>query len=106
MYYVINLEIVNIFGNGQGNVDAILMVHTPQEFNREPVIPIYSARPDQVEKALRHVYNVATNKLKGKELELLVAILPDNNGSLYGMHPSLLIHWLQPFFAYCLNMVQ
>ncbi|URD98566.1 hypothetical protein MUK42_30674 [Musa troglodytarum] len=54
------------------------------EFSREPVIPIYSARPDQVEKALRHVYNAATNKLKGKELELLVAILPDNNGSLYG----------------------
>lgn len=25
------------------------------------------------------------NKLKGKELELLLAILPDNNGSLYGM---------------------
>ncbi|WOL14109.1 protein argonaute PNH1-like isoform X2 [Canna indica] len=54
------------------------------EFNREPVIPIYSSRPDQVEKALRHVYNAATNKLKGKELELLIAILPDNNGSLYG----------------------
>ncbi|KAG6481846.1 hypothetical protein ZIOFF_058468 [Zingiber officinale] len=54
------------------------------EFNREPVIPIHSARPDQVGKALRHVYTAATNKLKGKELELLVAILPDNNGSLYG----------------------
>ncbi|KAF8400717.1 hypothetical protein HHK36_014017 [Tetracentron sinense] len=54
------------------------------EFNREPVIPIYSARPDQVEKALKYVYNAATNKLKGKELELLIAILPDNNGSLYG----------------------
>lgn len=55
-----------------------------QDFNREPVIPIYSARPDQVEKALKHVYNAALNKLKGKELELLLAILPDNNGSLYG----------------------
>ncbi|XP_074558226.1 protein argonaute PNH1-like [Curcuma longa] len=54
------------------------------EFNREPVIAIHSAKPEQVEKALRHVYNAATNKLKGKELELLVAILPDNNGSLYG----------------------
>ncbi|KAL0903812.1 hypothetical protein M5K25_025865 [Dendrobium thyrsiflorum] len=54
------------------------------EFNREPVIPIYSARPDQVEKALKHVYNMAMNKLKGKELELLLAILPDSNGSLYG----------------------
>nr|CAD1842976.1 unnamed protein product [Ananas comosus var. bracteatus] len=46
------------------------------DFNREPVIPIYSARPDQVEKALKHVYNAALNKLKGKELELLLAILP------------------------------
>ncbi|RID60648.1 hypothetical protein BRARA_F03787 [Brassica rapa] len=54
------------------------------EFNPEPVIPIYSARPDQVEKALKHVYHTAMNKTKGKELELLLAILPDNNGSLYG----------------------
>ncbi|KAL5975230.1 hypothetical protein ACLOJK_031909 [Asimina triloba] len=54
------------------------------EFSREPVIPIYSARPDQVEKALKYVYNASMNKLKGKELELLLAILPDNNGSLYG----------------------
>ncbi|KAL0376661.1 UNVERIFIED_CONTAM: protein argonaute 10 [Sesamum calycinum] len=54
------------------------------EFNPEPVIPIYVARPDQVEKALKHVYHACMNKLKGKELELLLAILPDNNGSLYG----------------------
>ncbi|GFP86048.1 protein argonaute 10 [Phtheirospermum japonicum] len=54
------------------------------EFNPEPVISIYNARPDQVEKALKHVYHACMNKLKGKELELLLAILPDNNGSLYG----------------------
>ncbi|CAO2822761.1 unnamed protein product [Amaranthus hypochondriacus] len=54
------------------------------EFNPEPVIPIHSARPDQVKKALRHVYNAAASKLEGKELELVIAILPDNNGSLYG----------------------
>ncbi|KAK9149760.1 hypothetical protein Scep_008517 [Stephania cephalantha] len=54
------------------------------EFNREPVIPIHSARPENVEKALKYVYNAAMNELKGKELELLIAILPDNNGSLYG----------------------
>ncbi|KAH7681813.1 eukaryotic translation initiation factor 2C protein [Dioscorea alata] len=54
------------------------------EFNHEPVIPIYAARPEQVEKALKHVYNAAMHKLRGKELELLLAILPDNNGSLYG----------------------
>ncbi|XP_019192368.1 PREDICTED: protein argonaute PNH1-like [Ipomoea nil] len=54
------------------------------EFNCEPVIPIYSAKPDQVKKALNYVYNVAANKPGGKELELLIAILPDNNGPLYG----------------------
>ncbi|KAM3713994.1 hypothetical protein ACJW31_01G297700 [Castanea mollissima] len=54
------------------------------EFNRDPVIPIYSARPDQVKKALKYVYYAAASKLEGKELELLIAILPDNNGSLYG----------------------
>ena len=62
-----------------------------QEFNPEPVIPIYNARPENVEKALKHVYHAAMNKTKGKELELLLAILPDNNGSLYGM----------PFYAHC-----
>ncbi|PSS33832.1 Protein argonaute like [Actinidia chinensis var. chinensis] len=54
------------------------------EFNPEPVIPIYTAKPEHVEKALKHVYHASMNKLKGKELELLFAILPDNNGSLYG----------------------
>lgn len=54
------------------------------EFNPEPVIPIYTARPEHVEKALKHVYHASINKFKGKELELLLAILPDNNGSLYG----------------------
>ncbi|XP_010259157.1 PREDICTED: protein argonaute 10-like isoform X2 [Nelumbo nucifera] len=55
------------------------------EFNPEPVIPIYTTRPEQVEKALKHVYHAAMNKLKGKELELLLVILPDNNGSLYDL---------------------
>ncbi|KAF3658774.1 plasma membrane-associated cation-binding protein 1-like [Capsicum annuum] len=55
-----------------------------KEFNCEPVIPIYYARPDQAKKALNYVYNAAASKLRGKELELLIAILPDNNGSLYG----------------------
>lgn len=56
-----------------------------QDFNCEPVLPIYSARPDQVKKALKYVYHAAAKKLEGKELELLIAILPDSNGSLYGM---------------------
>lgn len=64
--------------------NQLIIVLLLQEFNPDPVIPIYCARPDQVEKALRHVYQACVNKLKGKELELLLAILPDNNGSLYG----------------------
>jgi len=59
-----------------------------QEFSLDPVIPIYSARPDMVKKALKYVHSAVRDKLGGKELELLIAILPDNNGSLYGMIPS------------------
>ncbi|KAL6281772.1 hypothetical protein ACE6H2_018653 [Prunus campanulata] len=55
-------------------------------FNPEPVLPPFSARPDQVEKVLKTRYHDAMTKLRvqGKELDLLVVILPDNNGSLYG----------------------
>lgn len=68
----------------QLNLNGFILYLSCQEFNSEPVIPIYSAKPDQVKKALNYVYNVAANKLGGKELELLIAILPDNNGPLYG----------------------
>ncbi|KAH9619822.1 hypothetical protein KSS87_003277 [Heliosperma pusillum] len=54
------------------------------EFNPEPVIPVHSARPDQVKKALKYILSSAASKLEGKELELVIAILPDSNGSLYG----------------------
>ncbi|KAI5433160.1 protein argonaute 1 [Lathyrus oleraceus] len=53
-------------------------------FNPEPVLPPLSARPDQVEKVLRRRYHDAKTKLQGKEPDLLIVILPDNNGSLYG----------------------
>ncbi|KAL9224351.1 hypothetical protein vseg_000394 [Gypsophila vaccaria] len=53
-------------------------------FNPEPVIPVFSARPDQVEKALKTRFHDAMTKLQQRELDLLIAILPDNNGSLYG----------------------
>lgn len=47
-----------------------------------------------MEKALKHVYHACTNKLKLKELELVLVILPDNNGSLYGMPDVLSFLWL------------
>ncbi|CAI8586788.1 unnamed protein product [Vicia faba] len=54
------------------------------EFNPEPVVPLHSGRPDQVEKVLQMRYHDVKTKLQGKEPELLIVILPDNNGSLYG----------------------
>ncbi|KAJ8431267.1 hypothetical protein Cgig2_011120 [Carnegiea gigantea] len=53
------------------------------EFNPEPMIPIHCARPELVKEALRYVQ--AESKLEGKDLELVIAILPENNGSLYGL---------------------
>ncbi|KAM1398477.1 hypothetical protein ACFX2I_015928 [Malus domestica] len=55
-------------------------------FNPESVLPPTSARPDQAEKALKTRYHDAMTKLRpqNKELDLLVVILPDNNGNLYG----------------------
>ncbi|KAK7338289.1 hypothetical protein VNO77_18894 [Canavalia gladiata] len=40
------------------------------------VNPIYNAKPEQVENALKQVYHVSTNKTKEKELELLLTIFP------------------------------
>ncbi|MQL87929.1 hypothetical protein Taro_020482, partial [Colocasia esculenta] len=56
------------------------------EFSLEPVLPPLFSRPEQVERALKNRYHEATSILgpQGKELDLLIVILPDNNGSLYG----------------------
>ncbi|KAK8934712.1 Protein argonaute 1B [Platanthera zijinensis] len=56
------------------------------EFAMEPVMPPTYARPDQVERALKAHYHDAMRILheQHKELDLLIVILPDNNGSLYG----------------------
>ncbi|XP_047310197.1 protein argonaute 1-like [Impatiens glandulifera] len=55
-------------------------------FNPQPVLPSINARPDQVERVLKARFHEAMTKLRphGKELDLLIVILPDNNGSLYG----------------------
>ncbi|PSR84669.1 Protein argonaute 1B like [Actinidia chinensis var. chinensis] len=55
-------------------------------FTRDPVLPPVSARPDHVERVLKARFHDAMTKLQPqrKELELLIVILPDNNGSLYG----------------------
>ncbi|XP_062027323.1 protein argonaute 1-like isoform X2 [Rosa rugosa] len=53
-------------------------------FNAEPMLPPVSARPNQVEKVLKTQYHDVMTKIPGKKLDLLVVILPNNNGSLYG----------------------
>ncbi|KAF5194915.1 argonaute 1A [Thalictrum thalictroides] len=53
-------------------------------FKLEPILPAYLARPDQVERSLKTRYQEALTKLHGQELDLLIVILPDNNGPLYG----------------------
>ena len=52
-----------------------------QVFNLRPVIPISSSNPNQIEKALVDVHNRTTQQ--GKQLQLLIIILPDVSGS-YG----------------------
>ncbi|CAA0826626.1 Protein argonaute 1 [Striga hermonthica] len=55
-------------------------------FNPDPVLPVLSGRPDQVERVLKARFHEVMTKLRpqGKELDLLIVVLPDNNGSLYG----------------------
>jgi eukaryotic translation initiation factor 2C len=53
----------------------------------EPVLPAIYVRPDQVQRALKARFHDAMTILgpERKELELLIGILPENNGSLYGI---------------------
>ncbi|KAL6633239.1 hypothetical protein ACP70R_025910 [Stipagrostis hirtigluma subsp. patula] len=65
---------------------AVMCQASGMDFAREPVLPPLNARPDQVERALKARYHDAMSILgpQRKELDLLIGILPDNNGSLYG----------------------
>ncbi|PAN13868.1 hypothetical protein PAHAL_2G369600 [Panicum hallii] len=47
-------------------------------------LPVLTARPDQVEDDIRICYQEAQKELRDQKIDLLLAILPDNNGSLYG----------------------
>ncbi|KAM0874017.1 hypothetical protein ACQ4PT_037690 [Festuca glaucescens] len=56
------------------------------DFSIDPLFPPLTTRPENVERALRSRYQDAMNALKplGRQLDLLIVVLPDNNGSLYG----------------------
>uniref|UniRef100_A0A453CM25 Piwi domain-containing protein n=5 Tax=Triticinae TaxID=1648030 RepID=A0A453CM25_AEGTS len=65
---------------------AIMCQISGMDFAPEPVLPPLTARPEHVERALKARYQDAMNIIRpqGRELDLLIVILPDNNGSLYG----------------------
>jgi hypothetical protein len=77
-----------------------------QIFNPNPVLPPISARPDQVERALKARFHDAMTQLHPhkKELDLLIVILPDNNGSLYGMKMWFLLHLCSIILSLSLSM--
>lgn len=56
-------------------------------------MPVQTVRPEHSEKALFHLCDDVHKRTSGKGLDLLVAILPDNNGPLYGMILDLLFCW-------------
>lgn len=94
-FFLVHFSFRSMFVKDTKTIDLCSCALCWQEFNPDPIIPIYMARPDQVEKALKHVYHSCVNKLKGKELELLLVILPDNNGSLYGMVNITFLCWIE-----------
>ncbi|KAH7653568.1 eukaryotic translation initiation factor 2C protein [Dioscorea alata] len=87
-----NWACINFSRNVQDNLargfchELAQMCHiSGMDFAPEPILQPSSSRPEHVERALKARYNDAMNILKpeGKELDLLIVILPDNNGSLY-----------------------
>ncbi|CAK9201819.1 unnamed protein product [Sphagnum troendelagicum] len=54
------------------------------DFQSEPFVPVRSARPEHSDRALLQLCEEVKQRTEGKGLDLLIAILPDNNGPLYG----------------------
>ncbi|KAK8934672.1 Protein argonaute 1B [Platanthera zijinensis] len=89
---MINKKVVN--GGRVNNWSCINLCHelakmwwtSGMEFAQDPLIPPIFARLEQVERALKAHYQDAMSILckQHKELDLLIVILPDNNGFLYG----------------------
>ncbi|KAK1386333.1 Piwi domain-containing protein [Heracleum sosnowskyi] len=54
------------------------------KFNLRPVVPHLSAPPANVERVVKDRYFEAKEKIKENKLDLLIVILPDDSGLLYG----------------------
>ncbi|KAM7280556.1 hypothetical protein ACFE04_007690 [Oxalis oulophora] len=53
-------------------------------FAHQPVLPPLTVYPEQVEEVLKRRFNDANAVISGSVTDLLIVILPDNNGPLYG----------------------
>ncbi|TVU14872.1 hypothetical protein EJB05_38368, partial [Eragrostis curvula] len=86
---------------------AIMCQISGMDFALEPVLPPVTARPEHVERALKARYQDAMNILRpqGRELDLLIVILPDNNGSLYADELQSLTNNLCYTYARCTRSV-
>jgi len=54
------------------------------DFQIEPFVPVRSVHPEHSSRALLQLCDEVKRRTEGKGLDLLIAILPDNNGALYG----------------------
>ncbi|XP_048547723.1 protein argonaute 1A-like, partial [Triticum urartu] len=65
---------------------AVMCLVSGMNFRGDPVLPVVNARPKYVESALKKHHKRVMKILRpqGKELDLLIVILPGNNGPLYG----------------------
>uniref|UniRef100_A0A0A9EQ62 AGO911 n=1 Tax=Arundo donax TaxID=35708 RepID=A0A0A9EQ62_ARUDO len=65
---------------------AIMCQASGIDFSVDPVLPVVTASPEDVELTLNSCHQNVMNVLgpQGRELDLLVVILPSNKGSLYG----------------------
>ncbi len=86
------------------HVTLITHTHMPvlQVFEINPICPVQGVRPDYSDRAISHVCELAKKRTDNKGLDLLIAILDDSNGSLYGKLP-VLMHDLNPIAAVLLH---
>ncbi|KAL9331353.1 hypothetical protein ACSQ67_000963 [Phaseolus vulgaris] len=85
MHLNIVQEVALAFLDGLSLLDCLThLFHVLGHLIPSQLSHLVSARLDQVEKDPKTRYHDAKNKFRGKEPDLLVLILLDNNGSLYG----------------------
>ncbi|KAF8389624.1 hypothetical protein HHK36_024143 [Tetracentron sinense] len=68
------------------NALAQMCCDSGMEFNPKPILELCNVHPEQVDTALKALHNKAKTFLKpyNRKFDLLIVVLPDKNGFLYG----------------------